>query len=693
MERMFAMNVWKVIPLLMAAILTIMSGNSGSSKPQADTRPVATASASPNAHSSTIQSEPVKKQPEPLPVVGSSDNLVKLIKQAFGNNGAMLGYIRNGVMEVSDAKSDTSATAAETGMGGAATSGDFSQTNVQVQGVDEADIVKTDGSYIYQVNRERIAIVRTFPANKPELASFIRLDKALHPLELYVDGNHLIVIAQGQYDVGSMLSRSKRNIIMQPTRTVALTYDISQKKSPKLTRQVELEGSYLSSRKISSAVYLVSNRLLNIYAAVNDQLLPELPQYRDTAKSGGEPVTVPFSQIRYFPASPPNNYLTVAGFNLEQDGRPASVNTFLGGGNNVFASTENLYVACGIINYNHSPINEEQSDTMLIQHPDETTDVYRFSLEDGTTSYTGKGSVPGTILNQFSMDEYDGNFRIATTTGNVWESGASSSKNNVYVLDGSMNQSGKLEGLAPGEKIYSVRFMGNRAYVVTFRQVDPLFVLDLSTPSSPKVLGKLKIPGYSDYLHPYDETHLIGFGKDTEVASLDGNSDSGNTMAYYQGLKVAMFDVSDVEHPKELFKEIIGDRGTDSELLYDHKALLFNKDKNLMAFPVTLMKIPHSSSQVDDETNLQQVTAYGSFAFQGAYVYHVDLQTGFHLQGTITHLTQEEVDKAGDYEYENTAEIRRILYIGDQLYTLSDREIRANALKDLRQTGSLTIPE
>ena len=148
--------------------------------------------------------------------------------------------------------------------------------------------------------------------------------------------------------------------------------------------------------------------------------------------------------------------------------------------------------------------------------------------------------------------------------------------------------------------------MGGRAYMVTFRNVDPLFAIDLKDPA-PKVLGQLKIPGYSDYLHPYDENHLIGFGKETVTLPVKGAGPDEVT-AFYQGMKIALFDVTDVTQPKEKFKEIIGDRGTHSELLYNHKALLFDREKGLMAFPVDLMEVKNKPANADEAAN-----AYGEF--------------------------------------------------------------------------------
>jgi len=272
--------------------------------------------------------------------------------------------------------------------------------------------------------------------------------------------------------------------------------------------------------------------------------------------------------------------------------------------------------------------------------------------------------------------------RVATTVQGTWsEAGQTTSKNNVYVLDSMMNIVGRLEDIAPGEKIYSVRYMGDRGYMVTFRQVDPLFTIDLKDPTNPKILGALKIPGYSDYLHPYDENHIIGIGKDTVAM---GES------AYYLGMKMAIFDVTDVGNPVQMFTENIGDRGTDSEALRNHKAFLFSKEKNLLALPITLMEVKNPVIQTDQNYNYPQ---YGEFSFQGAYVYNIDLVNGFKLKGKITHMTDEEIKKAGSYWYDPQSSVDRILYIDNVLYTLSQKMIKANNLGDLAEKNTLSIPQ
>jgi inhibitor of cysteine peptidase len=269
------------------------------------------------------------------------------------------------------------------------------------------------------------------------------------------------------------------------------------------------------------------------------------------------------------------------------------------------------------------------------------------------------------VLNQFSMDEYEGYFRVATTTYEP------TPRNHVYVLNMALNITGSLENLAPGETIYAARFMGERGYLVTFKQTDPLFVIDLSDPYNPQALGELKITGYSDYLHPYDENHIIGVGKET-VEAEEGD------FAWYQGIKIALFDVSDVNRPVEISKYEIGDRGTDSPVLWDHKAFLFDKSRNLLVIPVLVAKIDESQYPEGVPPN-----AYGEYVWQGAYVFNISLDQGLQLKGRITHI-ENPSDLAQDYYYlYSSFSVQRSLYIDDVLYTISDAKIMMNSLENL----------
>jgi uncharacterized secreted protein with C-terminal beta-propeller domain len=256
----------------------------------------------------------------------------------------------------------------------------------------------------------------------------------------------------------------------------------------------------------------------------------------------------------------------------------------------------------------------------------------------------------------------------------------SNTKNHIYVLDSNLAVVGRLEDLAPGESIYSARFIGDRCYLVTFKKIDPLFVIDLTDPTNPKVLGKLKIPGYSDYLHPYDENHIIGLGKEA-VEAEEGN------FAWYQGVKLSLFDVTDVENPKEISKYNIGDRGTDSYALHDHKAFLFSKTKNILVIPILLAEINEEKypSGVPDNT-------YGDYVWQGAYVLGVSLDNGFTLKAKITHIEDNATFIKSGYYYDSAYSVKRSLYIGSTLYTVSDEMIKMSDLDNFTEINKLQLP-
>lgn len=630
-----------------------------------------------------------KAAEEQLPVVGSRENLRKLLEEAEKQDY----YLDYGIYRKSGITALDSATAAPASAEaeGAANSNkakqEYSTTNVQVEGVDEADIVKTDGKYLYQVNNNRIVVAEIYPSDKMNIKNIIELEKEnVHPMELYLDDKHLVLI--GTSNNAIPVYKSKQNTIYNNETVKLMAYDITDKSYIKKVREIELEGSYLSSRKIGSKLYLISNKYINYYRIMEDAGVNDTPSYRDTAIKD-EFINIDYGKIEYFPESVEPNYMIVAGIDFDLPKEGVNVSTYLGSGESIYASTQNLYVAVTRYNIiNRDPIIYDSAapKKVKVKEVDRETVIYRFALNNGKLDYTGKGSVPGSILNQFSMDEDKGYFRIATTKGNLFGEGENISKNNMYVLDSDLNICGSIEDVAPGERIYSVRFMGDRAYMVTFKKVDPLFVIDLKDLKNPTILGALKIPGYSDYLHPYDENHIIGFGKDTIELSNEGTWKKDGTTAYYQGMKIALFDVSDVSSPKEKFKEIIGDRGTDSELLNNHKALLFSREKELMAFPVTVMEIEKGGNVEDNRP------VYGSFSFQGAYVYNIDLEEGFKLRARISHIDEEEYKKAGDRWYRSNMNVERIIYIGDDLYTISKGMIKANSMADMKEKGSLLIP-
>ena len=346
------------------------------------------------------------------------------------------------------------------------------------------------------------------------------------------------------------------------------------------------------------------------------------PVYQDTAISQEEKC-INYDSIYYFAEIQDASYLMLVGLNIN-DNEEAEIRTFLGAGQYIYSSERNMYIATNQMTYGEG-----------YEVLGGTTHLLKIGLNNGKFEFKAENTVDGQVNNQFSMDESENEntetFRIATTTGNIWVD--KTTANNLYILNDKLEEIGKVENFGKEEKTYSVRYVGDKAYVVTFKQTDPLFVIDLSNSEMPQILGELKIPGYSTYLHPYDETHLIGFGYDTKE---DGTRVTTN------GLKMAMFDISDLNNPQELFKITVGDsKYTYSELLYNHKALLFSKEKNIIAFPL------YSSS--GRKTNSR------------AAIYNIDLEKGFFLKGEIANVTDK---------YEEN--VKRIIFVNKMYYTLYD---------------------
>ncbi|MFH1592014.1 MAG: beta-propeller domain-containing protein [Candidatus Woesearchaeota archaeon] len=572
------------------------------------------------------------------------------------------------------AQADMAAGEGAASEGFSAPSTDYSQTNVQVQGVDEADIVKTDGKYIYTLSQNSLVIAKAYPEQSAKIESQTTLEK-FSPQEMFIQGNRLLIFGRSSYEIPSPYpSRYPYSISTMSVKV----FDISDKSDPEIVRDLDFEGNYVSSRKIDSWVYFISNNYPRYYAEPVE-ITDVLPKFRNNELSEDFEPMAGCADVRYFEPIVPENFLTIAAINMEKDQSEINKEVILGSGQNVYASKQNLYVAQSA--YPHFRMMRVMDPEEVYQ---EKTNIHKFSLNRGKITYQGNGQVSGSILNQFSMDEYQDNFRIATTIGNVF-SQEQKSTNNVYILDEDLDLIGSLEDLAPGERIYSTRFMGKRGYMVTFKKVDPLFVIDLSNPRNPRVLGKLKIPGFSDYLHPYDENHIIGVGKDTVEATEEQIGSRNLDFAWYQGVKLAIFDVSDVENPIQMHVELIGDRGTDSEVLRNHKAFLFDRNKNLLVLPITLAEIPEGVQN-------QQGNTYGDYVFQGAYVYNINLNNGFSLKGRITHFDDDEIfQKSGYYFRSSNYAVKRALYINNILYTISNGKIKLNYLNNLEEIKELDI--
>jgi len=695
---------------------------------------------------------------------GEVSDFIRSASSSYGSHS--FGLVRTtGSQDMAVTNAVGAAPSAEKGTSTSQGSTDYSTTNIQVAGVDEADIIKNDGKYLYVASSGNdyydyyyrssgqangtVRIIDAYPANSMNVVSTITVNGTVG--EIFIDGNKLVVFGTKRipYEVtpdtqtGSSSSSGvspgvASKVAVMPgryypyysysTQQFVRVYDVTNRSSPVQLKEIALDGSYVTSRMIGNKVYALINRQANYDRPI--------PLYYEN----GLKREVALQSISYVDC-PDTWYQYAFFFTIDLDALSAEASksvVLLGGSQNVYVSTSNAYITSTEYSYAPtwdryypfiSPLAPElqanitaidaqnisawrkdklkfaayyawfYNQTQDVQDSIETklrttaanvvssqfgpdygterTAIHRFSL--GTTvEYQASGSVPGHALNQFSLDESDGYFRIATTSGRVTSMGGNTS-NDLYVLSPNLTVVGSLTGLAPGESIYSARFMGSRAYLVTFKKVDPLFVIDLSNPNAPALLGKLKIPGYSDYLHPYDETHLIGLGKDA-IPSETGD------FSWYQGVKLSLFDVSDVANPREVANFKIGDRGTDSAALNDHKAFLFSKAKDLLVIPITLAEL--NASKYASTEQFQ----YGDFTFQGAYVFKLTTEGGFQLKGRISHANETDLLKSGDY-FQSCSNVVRSAYIGDTLYTISDSKVLANDLLTMNSVSGLTLSE
>lgn len=516
-----------------------------------------------------------------------------------------------------------------------------SKTNTQVQNVDESDIVKVYGKYIYYVANQKIVIIDAQNAESSnKIAEINYKETDFNAREIYVKNNKLIVIGNETGDYTTTCKTVIEDVARDVARpanlkTGIILYDISNIKEPKELRRVMVQGDYISSRMIENNVCFVANQYLYTSQMFRNEIkdLDEndyKPKYEDTVISEEEKC-INFDRIYSLNGTNDTSYLILVGLNIESN-EEADIKTFLGAGQYVYSSEKNMYIAINKETYGEG-----------YEVLGGTAYILKFALENGKITYKAETDIDGQVNNQFSMDESGEYFRVATTSGRLWNIDKSTS-NNLYILNDKLEEVGKVVGFAQEEKIYSVRYVEDKAYVVTFKQTDPLFVIDLSNPANPQIIGELKLPGYSTYLHPYDETHIIGFGYETKENGSRVTTD---------GLKMVMFDVSDFSNPQVLFKINIGDsKYTYSELIYNHKAMLFSKEKNIIAFPL--------NSSGSGKTNSR------------AAIYGIDLEKGFSLKGEIGNITNEHLKQ-----------VERIIFVNDTYYTLSKALVKVANMETL----------
>ena len=523
---------------------------------------------------------------------------------------------------------------------------DYSQTNQQVAGVDEADQVKTDGDYLYEVlNGEGLIITDIRNPKDMVHASEVDFTDGFYANELYVDQDKVVLIGGQNLNAPTSNTDSKMTedrIMPMQQLSVIRVYDVTDRTNPKLIRETGAEGYVIGTRKIGPYVYMITNNQPFLWydhpAPAEDQLLPKV--YDSAVEQKVQSLAL--DKISILPGAMEPSYSIITTLDIES-GEKGEVNTkaYLGSGDQLYMSTDHLYL----------------TSTNYQDYQQNTSEVYKFSLDKTQVNFLQTAQLKGTILNQFSMDEHNGYFRTVTTEGNLWDE-RNRAKNHLFILDENMKQVGSVENLAVNERIYSARFLGDKAYMVTFRETDPLFVMDVADPTNPKVLGELKIPGFSNYLHPLDEGHLIGFGYETIAKK---NPQGGEPIIQTGGMKISLFDVTDFANPKESDTEIIGGQGTYSSVQDDHHALFIHPSRSLFGFPVSIYQQSERDGGVVD---LQS---------SGAMIYEITVERGI-VQ--VADLTRVMTNDYMDWE----KEIRRLLYSGETVYTIAPNEVRSYAL-------------
>lgn len=541
-------------------------------------------------------------------------------------------------------------------LGGAVADADYSRTNAQVSGVDEGDIIKTDGKYIYAASSQSIRIIEANGADMRVVGeiSLPQDDKSWENFsEMYIVGDYLVTVSTRSESIGDVLYPDAvtgtadviARCIWYPQRqfTAYTVYDVSDRANPAISRKLEVEGYALATRMIGNSLYFVTNKY--IYSVPADDMGEGdiLPMYRDSVVSK-EMCAVPVTDIAYIPGSLENSYMMAGAFDITGQDK-AAMETVLGAGGTIYMSWDALYVA--------HQVYEEQD----IVTDGWTTEIHRFTVDGAGLYYSGMGKAEGYPLNQYSMDEYNGYFRIATSD---WNSG-----NRMTILDKDLKIAGKTEDLAQGEQIYSVRFMGDIGYMVTYRQVDPLFAVDLSDPTNPTVLGELKIPGFSQYLHPVGDGLMVGFGRhttETYIKHEDGTEEVVGTRD--MGMKISLFDVSDPREPREIDVMLLGENSWTAA--FDNpRAMMVDPSKRLFGFATEGGKVQKNGTWTPE--------------------------AGFTLVSVKGGKLVNEASLPLDTNYSSYS--ARLCYIGGTLYGVTENAIAAYDYSSLERLGGLSLSQ
>lgn len=623
-------------------------------------------------------------------------------------------------------REDAADTAGSFDSGGRQEGVDYSGTNNQETGADEADLLKTDGYYMYTLNGNDLFIISVPEFGR--IGETARLAVEGYPGEILLaketpDGRAVkaaVFSSVYTYEIDDNHPLSDRvtsddaiGYYPSPVLTKITLIDLADALNPRVARQFYLEGSYQTAREIDGSVHMLAYSYVEPYGLL---YWPELPE---------EYYLLPYDDplrkqmwTRAIASAIEHNDGIIAGLTLkdlvpkmfEVNGEGEIIpydETAQGCGNFViaedgasrgFTSIASFNLLGSDIDFSSDHIVSNWSliyastDTLLIAEPaqdwwwyydteglDEATNIHRFDISAPDEAvYTGSGRVNGTVLNQFSLSEHEGSVRVATTTGQWnrwWVESPPPTENHVYVLGGSdtLEVVGQLDGIAVDETIWSARFMGEKAFLTTARNIDPLWTIDLSDPTNPRIIGTLEVPGVSTYLHPIADDRLLTIGLGGDETGFDGS------------LKVSLFDVSDFANPSlastYTLSAVEGDDWSSwgwSEATYEHKAFQYWAPKKLLAVPLSTSRYNCTDDYNCDYEYVSKLA-----------LITVDADQGLSLYGSIDHSAFYNSDPASYWCYQD---IRRSIFMGDYLYAMSDRGITASDLDDLSLTASLRLP-
>lgn len=494
----------------------------------------------------------------------------------------------------------------------------YSGTNLQTEGVDESDFVKTDGSYIYTVSRNEIIITDIQKKTLKQIGKIqISKDSSDRVLEMYVDGQTLSVIVENENTGLEKQTGDTEDCLYyfsDGTQTRVLTYDISNPEKPVKKGCVKQDGSYQTSRKTGNMIYLFTNKRVSLPEQTKEEAVTDenaggwIPLVNDTAVAAED----------IYIGDGGSNSLLVSSVDVKKPDQIVDNTMILSQYVDIYVSESAFYL------YQR----KEYWDDVVTQ-------IAKFDLSDGKMNAVGAVSANGRVTDTFAVNECEGKLRVLTSGQNAVSGEA---ENNLYLFDENLNLTGKIEGLAQGEEIYAARYLGNMAYFVTYRNTDPLFAVDLSDDRNPKVLGELKISGFSEYLHFWGEDKLVGIGYETDEKTGE-----------HTGIKITMFDISDPSSLKETNSLVLKDYNY-SEALYNYKCVLADADENLLGFAL--------QSYGDEESAAYLLLSWNGEKFE-------------------TLLSQSLTDKAGNPDQSKAADTSayRGIYAGDMFYIVSTEKI------------------